>query len=292
MKRSLSIATLVLAQITAGTTLLSLTSCTPVTTAQKNVEPQSRQTVKISGAGAIYPALKVVAEAYEKKVTNTEIIFFPPNQSGGGIAGVKNSLVDIGALTRQLTTEENNGQLTYREIAKDALVVATNQSVKGVKNLQTKDLQKIYSGEIVNWRDLGGPDAKIIVLDRPEDESAKKLLRKYYLGKSVTITSSAVLLSQEPELIRAMQDTPYSIGYFSLAYAIANNLVVNRLSLDNIAATVENVKAEKYLMVRTLGIVYKTTPSQTVQGFLDFVASEEGATELLQSGFVPSTAKK
>ena len=292
MKRSLSIATLVLAQMTAGTTLLSLTSCTPVTTAQTNVEPQSQQTVKISGSGSVYPALKVLAKAYEKKVKNTQIIFFPENQSAGGIAGVKNSLVDIGALSSQLKAEENNRQLTYQEFGKDALIVATHQSVKGVKNLQTKDLQRIYSGEIANWQDLGGPDAKIIVLDRPEDESAKKLLRKYYLGKDLKITSSAVLLSQEPELIRAVQDTPYSIGTFSLAYATANNLPVNRLTLDKIAPTVENVKAGKYLMVRHLGIVSKTTPSQTVQGFLDFVASEEGATELLQSGFVPSTAKK
>ncbi|MDF0553781.1 substrate-binding domain-containing protein [Kamptonema sp. UHCC 0994] len=292
MKRLLSIATLILAQLTAGTALLSLTSCAPVTTAQKNVETQSQQTLKISGSGSVYPALKVLTKAYEKKVKNTEIIFLPENQSAGGIAGVKNSLVDIGALSSQLKAEENNGQLTYHEIAKDALMVATHQSVKGVKNLQTKDLQGIYSGAIANWQDLGGPDAKIVVLDRPEDESAKKLLRKYYLGKDLKITSSAVLMSQEAELIKAVQDTPNSIGYFSLAYATANNLSVNRLSLDNIAPTVENVKAGKYQMVRTIGIVFKTTPSQTAQGFIDFVSSQEAGTDLLQSGFVPSTAKK
>ncbi|OCR02654.1 phosphate ABC transporter substrate-binding protein [Oscillatoriales cyanobacterium USR001] len=293
MKRALSIATVILAQLTTGSILLSLTSCTPITiTVQENVESPAQQTVKISGSGSVYPALKILTKAYEKKVKNIQFIFFPANQSAGGIDGVKKSLVDIGTVTSQLKTEDNNGQITYRKIAQDALVVATHQSVKGVKNLQTKDLQEIYSGAIANWQDLGGPDAKIIVLDRPEDESAKKLLRKHYLGKDLKITSSAVLLSQEADLIRSVQDTPYSIGYFSLAYATANNLPLNRLSLDNIAPTVENVKKGKYLMVRNIGIVFKTTPSQTVQEFINFISSQEATKDLLQSGFAPSTTKE
>jgi phosphate transport system substrate-binding protein len=276
---------------TVGTTLFSLTSCTPVNTTQNQVEAQQTQTLKITGSGSIYPALKILATVYETKTKSTKVIFLPNNQSEGGIAGVKNNLVEIGAVTRPLKPEEDNRQIKYQEIATDALLVATHPTVKGVTNLQTKDLKAIYSGEISNWRDLGGPDAAIVVLDRPEDESAKKLLRKYYLGKDLKTTSKSVILQQEAELITALRDTPYSIGAFSLAYAITNKLPANRLSLDGVAPTVANLQAGKYKMMRHLGIVFKSSPTETSKGFIDFALSQEGAQELLKFGFVPSTPK-
>ncbi len=278
--------------LTVGTTLLSLTSCTPVNTAQKQVEAQPTKTLKITGSGSIYPALKILATAYETKVKNTKVIFLPNNQSEGGIAGVKNGLVEIGAVTRPLKPQEDNHQIKYHEIGTDALLVATHPTVKGVKNLQTKDIKAIYSGEISNWRDLGGPDATIVVLDRPEDESAKKLLRKYYLGKDLKTSSKAVILQQEAELISAVQDTPYSIGAFSLAYAITNKLPANRLSLDGVAPTIINIQAGKYKMVRHMGIVSQHFPNENAQGLIDFALSQQGAQELLKFGFVPSTLKQ
>lgn len=278
--------------LTVGTTLISMTSCTPVNTTQKQVATQQTQTVKITGSGSIYPALKILATAYEAQVKNTKVIFLPNNQSEGGIAGVKNGLVDIGAVSRQLKPQENDSQIEHREIGTDALFLATHPTVKGVTNLQTKDIKAIYSGAITNWRDLGGPDAKIIVLDRPEDESAKRLLRQYYLGKELKTTSQAVILQQEAELIAALQDTPYSIGAFSLAYAITNKLPANHLSLDGIAPTVANLQAGKYQMVRHMGIVFKHSPSEPAKGFIDFALSKNGAEELLKFGFVPSTPKQ
>lgn len=281
-----------LGMLTVGTTLLNLTSCTSLNTTQKQAATPQQQTVKITGSGSIYPALKVLATAYEAKVKNITIIFLPNNQSEGGIAGVKNGLVEIGAVSRQLKPQEDNSHIEYRQIGVDALLVATHPNVKGVTNLQTKDLKAIYSGTISNWRDLGGPDAKIIVLDRPEDESAKKLLRQYYLGMELKTTDKAVILQQESELISALQDTPYSIGAFSLAYAITNNLPANRLSLNGVAPTVANLQAGKYQMVRHMGIVFKHSPSETTKGFIDFASSKNGAQELLKFGFVPSNPKQ
>lgn len=280
-----------LGMLTFGTTLLSLTSCTAVSTNQKQTAIPQQETIKITGSGSIYPALQVLATAYEAKAKNTKVIFLPNNQSEGGIAGVKNGLVEIGAVSRQLKPQEDNSQIEHREIGIDALLVATHPTVKGVTNLQTKDLKAIYSGAITNWRDLGGPDAKIIVLDRPEDESAKKLLRQYYLGNELKTTDKAVILQQEAELIAALQDTPYSIGAFSLAYAITHKLPANRLSLDGIAPTADNLHAGKYQMVRHMGIVFKHSPGKTAQGFIDFALSKNGAEELVKFGFVPSTAK-
>ncbi|NEP11443.1 MAG: phosphate ABC transporter substrate-binding protein [Symploca sp. SIO2C1] len=267
------------------TSVLSV-SCTPNTNNDNppGVQP-AQQEIKITGAATPYPAMKALAVAYEGK---TKISFLPSSQSASGIGGVKNELAEIGTVTRKLKPEENDGSLVYREFARDALVVATHSSVEGVTNLATEDLKAIYSGAVTNWQDVGGQNATIVVLDRPEDESAKRLLRQHYLGKELKNAPDAVILRHEKELIATIRDTPYSIGAFSLASALANQLPVNHLRLNGVEPTSENVQLGKYPMVRTLALVWSTTASDSTQKFLDFAFSEAGAKHLLNSGFVPS----
>ncbi len=270
------------------TALLGLPSCTSNTTTQAEIKTQ--QEIKITGSSSTHAATKTLADAYEAQNPNVKLTFLPKSQSEGGISGVKKGLVDVGSISRKLKPEEDDGSAIYKELATDGLVVATHESVKGVSNLQTSQIKAIYSGAVTNWRELGGPDAEIVVLDRPEDESAKKLLREYYLGK-IKNAPKAAIMRHEPELINALQNTPYSIGAFSLAYTISNKLPVNRLSLNNVEPTQENIKSGKYKMVRHIGIVRGKQPSATTQEFLDFIFGEKGVEILNNSGFIPSTQK-
>ena len=251
-------------------------------------ERQTQQEIKLTGAATPYPAMKALAAAYEAEVGNVNITFLPPSQSSSGIKGVQEGLVDLGTVTRKPKPEEDDGTLVYREVARDALTVATHPDVKDVTDLNTDDLKAIYSGEKTNWQQLGGPDAQIVLLDRAEDESAKRLLRKYYLGKDLKNAPDAAILRHENDLIKAVTDTPYSIGAFSLASALSNQLEVNRLSLDGVAPTLENVQSGQYQMVRNLGIVSNPTLSEASQKFLDFIFSDAGAEALQKAGFVPS----
>lgn len=266
---------------------VGLPSCSSNPNAEYQASTQTQKEIKITGAATPYPAMKKLADAYKER--GVQITFLPASQSPGGIAGVKDGLVEIGTVTRKIKPEEDNGQLEYRELAKDALVVATHKSVAGVSDLSTEQLKEIYSGTITNWRELGGPDATIVVLDRPEDESAKRLLRRHYLGAELKNSPQAVILRHESDLIATVENTPYSIGAFSLARAIANNLPVNRLSLNGIAPTPDNVQQGKYLMARNLGVVFQKNPSPTIQDFIDFIATPEAATVMRESGYVPST---
>ena len=265
-------------------TFVGMSSCTN-TKSDNATEIQEQQEIKITGAATPYPALKKLADAYQDR--GVKITFLPASQSPGGISGVKDGLVEIGTVTRKIKPEEDNGKLEYREVAKDALVVATHQSVEGVKDLSAEQLKGIYSGTITNWRELGGPDATIVLLDRPEDESAKRLLREHYLGAELKNSPQAVVLRHEGDLIAAVENTPYSIGAFSLARSLANNLPVNRLSLDGIAPTPENVRQGKYPMARTLGVVFNKNPTPTVRDFIDFMDASEATDALEQSGYVP-----
>ncbi|MDY6902370.1 MAG: substrate-binding domain-containing protein, partial [Cyanobacteriota bacterium] len=269
------------------TALLGTTSCTSKDTTQAEV--QTQQEIKLGGSSSTHTAIKIIGDTYAVQNQNVKLTFLPKGQSGGGIAGVKQGLRDVAGVSRKLKPEEDDGSVTYKQLATDGLVVATHPSVKGISNLTTQQLKAIYSGAVTNWQQLGGPNEEIIVLDRPEDESAKRLLRKHYLGKELKNAPKAAIMRYEPELINALQNTPYSIGTFSLAYAVSNKLPVNRLSLNNIKPTPENIKSGKYNMVRTIGVVWSKKPSEITQKYLDFAFSEAGAEILNNSGFVAST---
>ncbi|MBD2507229.1 substrate-binding domain-containing protein [Nostoc muscorum FACHB-395] len=275
--------------------LLGLCSCNSVkTTELKDSNPVTSQTdsqdqklIKIGGSSSTVTVLKLLAKGYESQNKAVKIEFISNSQSEGVIAALKNNIIDIAGSSHKLKPEEDNDKIQYREFAQDLLLIATHNSVKGVNNLSTKQLKAIYKGEIKNWRELGGPDANIVVLDRPEDESAKKLLRKYYLGEDKT-TTKAVILNKEGELIETLQSTPNSIGAFSLAYSLINQLPVNHLSLNGVAPKSQNFSSGQYTMVRRIGILWNKTPSAATQNFIDFILSKEGEKLLQNNGFVPT----
>ncbi len=269
--------------------LSGVASCTSGNFSTSQVVVRGQEEIKVTGSGTAYAPLKVIANAYASQASNVKVIFLPHSQSSSGVVGAKEGLVNIGTVTRKPKPEEDDGSLGYQLLAIDALLVATHPSVGNISNLSTQELKAIYSGAVTNWQQLGGVDAEIIVLDRPEDESAKRLLRQYYLGDELNMSPNAVVLRHESDLIAAVQNTPHSIGAFSLAQAITNQLSVNHLSLNGVAATPENVKAGKYPMVRKLGIVFQKEDSGVTQDLINFAVSETGSQALVESGFVPTS---
>ena len=262
------------------------TSIATTTTAPTTAATQTQTSIKVGASSSTLGLMKVLQTNYEATAKNVKITQLEPGQSENIIDGVKQTLVDLGAISRTLKPEENDGTLESRDVAHDALLVATHSSVTGVKNLTTEDIKAIYSGTITNWKQLGGTDAKIVLLDRPEDESAKRLLREYYLGVDLKNSSEAVVFRKEGELIEAIQSTPYSIGTFSLAQAISNKLPVNRLSLNGVEPTRENVKAGKYPMVRTISLLWHKKPSEATQALIKYISSPPGINAMEESGFI------
>jgi phosphate transport system substrate-binding protein len=267
----------------------STNTSTPTAVTATTAASNTQASIKVAGSSSALDFLRTLETDYESTSKNRQITLLEPGQSENIIAGIKQGLVDVGGISKNLKPEENDGTLEFREVAKDALLVATHPSVTGVKNLTTENLKSIYSGSVTNWQQLGGPNAQIVVLDRPEDESAKRLLRQYYLGKDLKNAPNAIVLRKEGELIQTIQSTPYSIGTFSLANAMSHKLPLNRLSLNNIEPTVENLKTGKYPMARTIGIVWSKKASEATQSFVSYIFSQAGTNILEQSGFASVT---
>lgn len=249
--------------------------------------PEKAKRIKISGSRTCLPLMEILAHAYEKKHPDVDIIFLPGAHSSAGIQGVQNNTLDIGSVSRELKPEEAQLSLTYKVVSNDGLAIFTNQQIK-LSNITIEQAKGIYAGTITKWKEVGGPDAKIVVLDRAEDESAKIILRKYVIGDTKT-TAEATVLYFESDMVEALKTTPNAIGYLSLGYSITKSLPLNVLSLDGVRPSEENVHNGSYKVVRPLGIVYKKGPKGPTKDFLDFIFSKEGKKVMEKNGYAAAS---
>lgn len=262
---------------------LVLPGCSPQEAPRSSAAAESR--LRVSGSGTCLPLLRILTAHYSRK--GVDFAYLPGLHSGGGIQGVAGGELDLGAVSRELTAEESSLALRYTLLSRDGLVVAVHPSV-GVTELTSKQVQGIYSGEYTNWKQLGGPDRSIIVLDRNEDESAKIILRRYVLGPDLDVTDRAVNLFYESDMVEAMQSTPGSVGYFSLGYGLSQNVPVRFLRLDGVEPSVANIVNGRYKVVRPLGVVTRSDAPEEVSAFVEWARGPEARKLIEASGFAPA----
>lgn len=263
---------------------LVLLSCNP---AKKEAPSGKIVKIRVSGSGTCLPLIKILAKAYLKENPSVEFEFLPGVHSAGGIKGVAEETLDLGAVSRELKPEEKKSNLEYYLFSNDGLAIGTS-SENHITGLTSDQIKSIYSGIVTNWKEVDGPDKEIVVLDRNEDESAKIIMRKYVLGPDLKITSDAVLLYYESDMIEALKTNTAAIGYFSLGYALSERLKFNLLELDGVAPTVKNIESGKYKMIRPLGVVVSAKKKTVTKPFIDFCLSNVGRKLMLKAGFAPA----
>ena len=149
----------------------------------------------------------------------------------------------------------------------------------------------IYNSAIVNWEELSGPDAEIILLDLPEDESEKEILREYYLGENLKITPTAIIFQEGDEILEAVAATSFSIGPLGISKEV-EKLPVNILNIDGVAPTVANMKSGEYKLTQTIGIVFLGQTESSTQDFINFIQSEKAEAKLEEAGYIVLTNSK
>lgn len=249
-------------------------------------EQSSEMRVFVSGSAAVTPLLKELAGAFAVQEPDVEVVFLPDSHSKAGIAGAVEEQYDIGTVSREMNPNEKEKLLRYLHLAVDGLVFATNPNVK-IRNLTTDQLKGIYAGRITDWSQLGGPKAKIVVIDRPEHTSAKIALRKAFLGSRLMVTSEAVVVERPWQVTESIQMFPYSIGYTSLGEIITDNPPVRMISVNGIEPTPSNLKSGRYKFYRPFGLVLRPEPKVGTMRFVNFIFSEIGSRIIGNAGYVP-----
>ena len=203
--------------------------------------------------------------------------------SGAGIEGVTAGTVDIGNASRALTDEEKANGIVENVVAIDGIAVVVNPS-NSVANLTTEQLISIYTGEVTNWSEVGGPDMAIVVVGR-ESGSGTRGAFEELLG-----IEDACKYAQELDstggVATTVSSTEGAIGYVSLD---ALDDTVKAIQIDGVDATEENIVAGTYPLQRPFVMATKgeiSEQSELVQEFFNFIYSEQGQDVVAQVGLI------
>lgn len=225
-------------------------------------------TVKISGSTSMEKLAKGMQEAFNEEYPNIVIDV----QLGGSSTGIKNALEgvsDIGNSSRELKDTETGLDATVAAI--DGISVIVNPSNK-VKDLSLEDIAKIYSGEIKNWKDVGGDDLAIVVVGRESGSGTRDGFEDVVGIKEKA--KYAQELTETGAVKTAVENTKGAIGYVSTAYVDEK---VVALTVAGIEGNETTILDGTYPIQRPFLMVTKTgNVKPEVKAFLDFVTGEKG----------------
>ena len=241
-------------------------------------------TVATDGSTSMEEVIGALGEQFMADNSGVSVTYNPTG-SGAGIEAVSNGSCDIGLASRALTDDEKAGGLTETIVALDGIAVIVNADSQ-VSDLSVEQIGQIFSGEITNWKDVGGADAEIACIGREANSGTRDGF------ESITDTKDKCKLSQEltstGAVIEAVKNSPNAIGYASLS-AVEGKDGIKSLTVGGVACTEETVLDGTYQIQRPFVLVTKNdTPlSEAAQAFFDY-ATSPAANDLIRSaGAVP-----
>ena len=239
-------------------------------------------TVSTDGSTSMEKVIGALGESFMEANSGTTFTYNPTG-SGSGIQAVSEGRCDIGLSSRALKDDEKASGLKETIVALDGIAIIVNPQ-NPVKDLSLEQIAKIYTGEITNWKDVGGDDAEIVLIGREAGSGTRDGF------ESITKTKDACQYRQEltstGDVITTVSQNPNAIGYASLA-SIKDS--VKALTVNGVAPTEATVKDGTYLVQRPFVLVTKegVSLSETAQKFFDFATSADAASIISATGAVP-----
>ena len=239
-------------------------------------------TVATDGSTSMEKVIGALGESFMEASKGTTFTYNPTG-SGSGIQAVSEGRCDIGLSSRMLKDDEKASGLKETTLALDGIAIIVNPQ-NPVQDLTLEQIAKIYTGEITNWKDVGGSDAEIVLIGREAGSGTRDGF------ESITDTKDACQYRQEltstGDVIATVSRNPNAIGYASLA-AIKDS--VKALTVNGVAPTEATVKDGTYLVQRPFVLVTKegAALSETAQKFFDFAISADAASIISAAGAVP-----
>ena len=282
MKKFLTLA------LTAVMALSLLTACgskndnsADTNTDSSNTETTLSGTVSTDGSTSMEKVINSLGESF--MAMNKDVKFtYNPTGSGSGIQAVSEGRCDIGLSSRALKDDEKASGLVETVVALDGIAIVVNPE-NPVSDLDIDTIAKIYTGEITNWKDVGGNDAEIVLIGREAGSGTRDGF------ESITDTKDACQYRQEltstGDVINTVSQNPDAIGYASLS-AVGDS--VKALTVGGVEATEATVKDGSYVVQRPFVLVTKegTKLSPAAQAFFDYALSADAASIIAAAGAV------
>ena len=241
-----------------------------------------RQAVATDGSTSMNKVIGALGEAFE--AVNGITVTYNATGSGAGIQAVQEGRCDIGLASRNLKDEEKANGLEGTILAYDGIAIIVNPQ-NPVSDLNVESIAKIYTGEIKNWKEVGGNDAEIVLIGREAGSGTRDGF------ESITDTEDKCKYRQEltstGDVITTVASNPNAIGYASLASV---KDTVKSITVGGVAASEETIKNGSYVVQRPFVLVTKkdTALSESAQKFFDYITSQAANDIISAAGVVPA----
>lgn len=225
----------------------------------------------LTGSSTIAPLSREIGKRFEQLNPGVRVDV----QTGGSSRGVNDArmgLADIGMASRALKPEESD--LTAYTIAMDGISIIVHER-NAVISLTNEQIVAIYTGSIRNWRDAGGMDAPITVVNKAAGHSTLELFLHHFGLKNSQVKADAVI-GDNRQGIKTVAANPGGIGYVSIGtaeYDASHGVPIRLLPMHGVSATRENVQNGTFPLSRPLNFVVKDNPGALARRFIAFTRS-------------------
>ena len=245
-------------------------------------------TITAAGSSALKPLVDEASQKFIEKNPNVSITV-DAGGSGEGLKQVSEGTVTIG--NSDVSEEEKLDADQAKELVDHQVCVVTmapivNKDVTeaGVKDLSTDQLIGIFTGQITNWKDVGGPDEDIVLVTRPSSSGTRATFEKYALNGNAEAENKSMETDDSGVLLKNVSDTKGAIGYVALSYLV-DNKDVDAVSIDGVAPTLENTYNGTYKVWTMEHMYTKGKGSKADKAFIKYIMSDDFAKTCEKLGY-------
>lgn len=242
--------------------------------------------VTIAGSTTVLPIAQATAEIFMDNNPDVNISV----RGGGssvGIASIMAGTVDIGDASRHIKAKElaaarESGINPYENVvANDGIAMVVHKN-NNVKNLTIEQIKDIFTGKIINWKEVSGPALPIVVISRDVSSGTFEVFNSLILSGATQI-DGALMLASNNAVVSTIASTPGAIGYAGLGYV---NNTINAVKVNNVMPTKATIQDKSYPIARTLHMYTNGKPKGLVKEYIDFILSPEGQKLVEEQGFI------
>lgn len=247
------------------------------------------QDVTVSGSSTVMPLAEAAAEEFNV-LQEDYVVTVSAGGTGAGILGIAERKNDIAMASREVTEDEKQrfgDSFEQFLVGLDGISLAVSDEVylAGVTGLSRQQVRDIYSGNITNWKEVGGPDAEIYVISREEGSGTRDNFNEVVLGSIDAETPGVdTVANGGAEVKTAISGSDKAIGYLGFNYLGGG---VAGIAFNGVAPSYDNIKLDLYELHRHLYFYTFAEPSAGAKAFIDFVRGPQGQKIAVDEGFIP-----
>ncbi|MQS75838.1 phosphate ABC transporter substrate-binding protein [Lactobacillus halodurans] len=248
----------------------------------------SQQTITAVGSSAAQPLVELAGEEFTKS-NSSEYVNVQGGGTGTGLSQIQQGAVDIGNsdLYAEQKKDIDASKLVDHRIAAVAMVPIVNKNVK-VKSLTIEQLKEIFSGEITNWKQVGGQDLPITIINRADGSGTRAAF------ESDVMDGTPFVRSQEQDssgMVRQIvYNTAGAISYLAMPYL---NDTVKTININNIAPTIKNIENNTWKIWSYEHLYTNGKPTGMTKDFLDFIMTKKVQNDVVKKmNYVPINEMK